>query len=113
MRVLALLSVVRALCSDTQTARFRVGPGEFAITEGWGLPGGVRGTGARVWPASVALARFIVAHPQTVCGKRCVEVGAGVGGLPALAVLPWARSSSPSTFCRRLGPLWETNPVQS
>ena len=90
--------MVRALCSDPQTARFRVGSGEFAIAEGWGLePGGVRGTGARVWPASVALARFVAAHPQTVRGKRCVEVGAGVGGLPALAAAQAGASSVVAT----------------
>ena len=83
---LALLALVRVRGSGGP-ATFRAGPGgEFAVAEGWGLePGGVRGTGARVWPASVALARYLAAHPHVVRDKRCVELGAGVSALPALA----------------------------
>jgi predicted nicotinamide N-methyase len=55
------------------------------IAEGWGLqPGGVRGTGSRVWPASLELAHFIAANKHVVRGKRVVELGAGISGLPAL-----------------------------
>ena len=39
----------------------------------------------RVWPASVALAQFVAENAHLVRGKRVVEVGAGISGLPSLA----------------------------
>ena len=47
-------------------------------------PGGVRGTGSRVWPASVELARFLADNEELIRAKRVIEWGAGVGALPSL-----------------------------
>jgi predicted nicotinamide N-methyase len=64
---------------------FTVGSHTFDIAEGWGLqPGGVRGTGSRVWPASVELARFLADNEELIRAKRVIEWGAGVGALPSL-----------------------------
>ena len=64
---------------------FAVGSHKFDIAEDWGLqPGGVRGTGSRVWPASVELARFLADNEELVRAKKVVEWGAGVGALPSL-----------------------------
>jgi hypothetical protein len=84
-RLGALLLVVLAPCCESEGAVFAIGAHTFDIAEEWGLePGGVRGTGSRVWPASVELAQFLAANEELVCGKRCAEWGAGVGALPSL-----------------------------
>ncbi|CAK5280722.1 unnamed protein product [Mycena citricolor] len=38
-------------------------------------------TGLRTWLASFVLAQYLVAHPAIVCGKRVLELGAGIGFL--------------------------------
>ncbi|MHC1787976.1 class I SAM-dependent methyltransferase [Solidesulfovibrio sp.] len=39
---------------------------------------------AELWPASVLLAAWLQAHPETVAGRRCLDLGCGMG-LSALA----------------------------
>jgi predicted nicotinamide N-methyase len=42
---------------------------------------GADGTYRRLWPASLAFARYLCAHPELVRGKRVVELGAGSGAI--------------------------------
>lgn len=51
------------------------------------LPGAA--IGSIVWPGARALAGFIGEHPDTVRGRRVLELGAGVG-LTALGAMPRA-----------------------
>jgi predicted nicotinamide N-methyase len=46
---------------------------------------------SKVWPAAIALAEYLVQHPNVVKGKKVVELGAGLG-LPSLVA---ARVSGP------------------
>lgn len=46
---------------------------------------------ARLWPAAIALARFIAAHPDLVKGRRVLELAAGLG-LPGMVAAHWAAS---------------------
>jgi methyltransferase-like protein 23 len=34
---------------------------------------------SKVWPAAIALAEYLVLHPQLTSGKKIVELGAGLG----------------------------------
>lgn len=36
-------------------------------------------TGCYVWPAGLWLAQWLLNHPETVSGRRCLELGAGTG----------------------------------
>ena len=44
-----------------------------------GADGGADGVWAEVWPSAVALADELFLRPQLVSGKRCLELGAGLG----------------------------------
>ena len=44
---------------------------------------------AKLWPAGIGLARFVLAHPQYVAGKQVLELAAGLG-LPSLVAAEWA-----------------------
>ena len=46
---------------------------------------------AKVWPASIALSRFIMEEPSFVTDKTVMEIAAGLG-LPSLAAAPHATS---------------------
>lgn len=41
---------------------------------------------AELWPSGVALAAAIAAQPQIVAGKRCLELGSGIGITAAIAL---------------------------
>ena len=43
------------------------------------IPSEADGTGRRLWPTSLVLARYLCEHPHLVKGKRVVELGAGTG----------------------------------
>lgn len=45
----------------------------------------------KVWPAAIALSRFIVQHGELVRGKKLVEIAAGLG-LPSMVAAPVAAS---------------------
>ncbi|EPQ60316.1 hypothetical protein GLOTRDRAFT_31765, partial [Gloeophyllum trabeum ATCC 11539] len=55
-------------------------------------------TGLRTWPASLALAEYVLAHKDTVSGKHVLELGSGAGFLgiilASIQVLHNNRSSS-------------------
>lgn len=44
----------------------------------------------RIWPSSLALARFLIQHKNYVAGKYVVELAAGLG-LPSLVASQWAK----------------------
>lgn len=46
---------------------------------------------SRVWPAAIALAEFLVQHPDYTVNKNVVELGAGLG-LPSLAAAQNAKT---------------------
>jgi predicted nicotinamide N-methyase len=44
---------------------------------------------SQVWPASIALARYLVQHPGFIAGKEVLEIAAGLG-LPSMVAAPVA-----------------------
>ena len=48
--------------------------------------GELRGRGDVVWPSSLQLARLIANCPSFVAGRKCIDVGSGLG-LASLAIL--------------------------
>lgn len=65
---------------------------------------------ARVWPAAIALCRFIAAHPELVEGKRVLELAAGLG-LPGLIASKLAREVIISDYIDEAVALMEASVV--
>lgn len=46
---------------------------------------------SKLWPAAIALSKFLLDHPELIKAKKVVELGGGLG-LPSLVAAPYAAS---------------------
>ena len=63
---------------------FQLSSGAVHVEQRWGEQ---LSTGASQWAGGQALANFLERSPELWRGARCVELGAGGGGLVAVALL--------------------------